>query len=73
MNPAKDYQNARVDGSDTDSDLEFQDSREVLHPGSLAASIIVSRSVPATSTTSSSSTRLTSTHATQYSESGGPQ
>ena len=66
----KDYQNARVGGSNSDSNLEFQDAREVLHPGSLAASITVIKSVPTTLTISSSSTRLTQPHASQYSESG---
>ena len=73
VNPARDYQNARVEGSNTDSDLEFQDSKEVLHPGSLAASITVMKSFPTTLTTSSSSTRLTQIHACQHSESRGSQ
>ena len=50
--------NARVEGSDTESDMEFQDSREDLLPGSLAALITVQRSVPTTIATTSS-TRLT--------------
>ena len=64
VDPAREDQNARVEGSDGDSDVEFQDSREVLHPGTLADSIAVPRSVPTTSvtTTSSSSTGLTNTH-----------
>ena len=70
VNPARENQNARVEGNDGDSDLEIQDSREVLHPRSLAASIAVPKSVPTTSTTtSSSSTRLTMSHASQHSES----
>ena len=67
MNPAREYQNARVEGGDGDSDLEFQDSREVLHPGDLAASITVLKSVPTTSMTMSSSTRLKKSHASQHS------
>ena len=38
-------------GVDGESDVEFQDSREVLHPGTLADSITVPRSVPTTSMT----------------------
>ena len=49
--------------------MEFQDSREVLHTGSLAASITAPMSVPATSMTTSSSTELIMSHASQHSES----
>ena len=70
MNLARENRNARVEVSDGDSDLEIQDSREVLHPGSLAASITVPESVPATSMTTSSSTKLIMSHASQHSEYG---
>ena len=59
-----------MEGSDADSDLEFQ---EVLHPGSLVASITVPRSVPTTLMTTSSLTGLTQPHASQHSESGESQ
>ena len=71
VNPAKEFQNARVGRSNVNSDLEFQDSKEVLHPGSLAASIAVSKSAPTTSMNSTSSTRLIQQHASQYSASRG--
>ena len=72
MDPARKDQNARVEGSNGDSDVEFQDSREVLHPGILADSITVLRLVPTTSVTNtaSSSTRLTNTHTSHHFESG---
>ena len=60
-----------MEGRDGDSDVEFQDSREVLHPGTLGDSVAVSRSVSTTSvTTTSSSTGLTNVHTSQHSESG---
>ena len=63
VHPAREDQIARMEGSNGDSDVEFQDSREVLHPGTFADSIAVPRSVPITSVTNtaSSSTRLTNT------------
>ena len=72
VHPVREDWNARVEGSDGDSDVEFQDSREVLHPGTLADSIAVPRSVPTTSvtTTASSSTGLINIHTSQQSESG---
>ena len=70
MNPARENQNARMEGSDGDSDSEFHDSREVLHPGNLVESVAVPKSVPTTLMTTSSSTRLTKLHASQHSESG---
>ena len=39
VDPARENWNARVEGSDGDSDIEFQDSREVLHPSTLADSM----------------------------------
>ena len=60
-----------MEGSDGDSDVEFQYSREVLHSRTLADSVTVPKSVPTTSvTTSSSSTRLTNIHTSHHSESG---
>ena len=72
VHPAREDQNARVEGSDGDSDVEFQDSREVLHPRTLTDSVTVPRSIPTTSVTNtaSSSTGLTTIHTSQQSESG---
>ena len=70
VNPARGNQNARVEGSNGDSDLEFQDSREVLHPRYVVDSVTVPKSVPTTLMTTLSCTRLTELHASQHSESG---
>ena len=59
-----------MEGSDGDSDVEFQDSREVLHPRVLADSVTVRKIVPTTSVTTPSSTRLKNIHTSQHSESG---
>ena len=61
-----------MEGSDGDSGVEFQDSREALHPGTLADSVTVLRLVPTTSmpNTAPSSTRLTNIHTSHHSESG---
>ena len=72
MNPIRETCNARVEGSDEDSDVEFQDSREALPPRSLADSIVL-RFAPTTSVTNfaPSSTELVNDHHTsQISESG---
>ena len=73
MNPARENQNARVEGNNGDSDLELQDSREILHLRNLAESIAVPKSVPTTLMTTSSSTGLTKSHASQHSKSGESQ
>ena len=72
VDPAREDQNARVEGSNGDSDVEFQDSREVLHPRTLADSITAPRSIPTTSVTNvaSSSTKLDNHHTSQPTESG---
>ena len=69
---AREDQNARVEGSNGESDVKFQDSREVLHPRTLADSIVVPRSILTTSMTNvaSSSTKLDNHHTSQPSESG---
>ena len=69
--PARDTQGARVVEVDSDSDVEFQDSREGLPTRSLADSIAVPR-VPQTTTSETiqpSSTGNVS-HRTEQSESG---
>ena len=70
--PARDTQSARVGEVDSDSDVEFQDSREVLPTRSLADSIAVPR-VPQTTTleiNQPSSTGFVSHHTEQTAESG---
>ena len=70
--PARDTQSARVAEVDLDSDVEFQDSREVLPTRSLADSIAVPRVPQATTseTMQPSSTGFVEHH-TEQSESGG--
>ena len=70
--PARDTQSARVGEVNSDSDVEFQDSREALPPWSLADSIAVPR-VPQTTTLETnqpSSTGFVSHHTEQTAESG---
>ena len=69
--------NARVEGSNTDSDVEFQNSMEDLPPGNPAASIAVQRLVPTTIGTTSFTrltipTEHTILHASQNLESAHP-
>ena len=69
---ARDTQSARVGEVNSDSDVEFQDSREVLPNRSLADSIAVPR-VPQTTTLETnqlSSTGFVSHHTEQSAESG---
>ena len=69
---ARDTQSARVGEVDSDSDVEFQDSREAQPTRSLADSIAVSR-VPQTTTLETnqpSSTGFVSHHTIQSTESG---
>ena len=70
--PARDTQSARMGEVGSDSDVEFQDSREVLPTRSLADSIAVSR-IPQTTTLETnqpSSTRFENHHTEQSTESG---
>ena len=69
--PARDTQSARVGEVKLDSDVEFQDSKEVLPTRSLADSIAVPR-IPQTTleTNQPSSTRFGSSHTEQSAESG---
>ena len=69
--PARDTRSARVGEVDSDSDVEFQDSREALPTGSLADSIAVPR-VPQTTTleTNQPSTGFVSHHTIQSAASG---
>ena len=71
VDPARETQSARVEEDEQDSDVEFQDSREVLPARSLADSIAVPRFTPATleSNIPPSSTRSDS-HMNQITESG---
>ena len=58
VDPAREDQNTRVEGSEGDSDVEPQDSREVLHPRTFGDSVTVLRSVPATSVTNVASSSI---------------
>ena len=73
VNPTREMRNARVEGSDEDSDVEFQDSREALPPRSLVDSITAPRFHPTTSATNfapSSTELVNDRHTSQISESG---
>ena len=72
VNPARETRSARVEEDERDSDVEFQDSREVLPTRSLADSIAVPRLTQATLETNNQpplSTRLES-YVNQTTESG---
>ena len=70
--PARDTKSARVGEVESDSDVEFQDSREVLPTRSLADSIAVPRISQTTTleTNQPSSTRFERRHTKQSAESG---